>query len=105
KAKGLAALAECRDLEREFRAARPGTRDRVDAHEVRPFPHCSGFQTSDFGLGPPGFTLGLEEPATATCQRNEDDGADNIQTNPTRHARQIRRIYLRTLQRVVFTHL
>ena len=42
----------------------------------------------DFGLGTPRFALGgLEKSAAATRQRDEDDGADEIQTNSTRHPR------------------
>ena len=58
-----------------------------------------------FGLGPPRFALGrLKKSAAATRQGDKDKGADEIQTNSTRHARQSRLIYLRTLQHVVFTH-
>jgi len=48
----------------------------------------AGFQACDLGLGPPRFALGgLKKSATATCQRNKDEGADEIQTNSARHPR------------------
>jgi hypothetical protein len=50
--------------------------------------HHPGFEACDLGLAPPGFPLGgLKETATTPCQRNEDEGADEIQTNSARHPR------------------
>jgi hypothetical protein len=50
--------------------------------------HRARFQACDFGLGPPRFALrGLKKTATATRQRDKDEGADEIQTNSARHPR------------------
>src|SRR6185437_94658 len=81
-------LVEHRDLERKFGTADTGPGDRVDPDNACTFLDRAGFQTRDFGLGPPWCALfGLKQTATATRKRNKDHGADEIQTNSTRHPR------------------
>src|ERR1700744_3030021 len=88
KTETAAALAEGRDLERELGAANAGTRNRVDPDQVRALSYRARFEARDFSLGPPRLALlGLKKSATATRQRNKDEGADEIQTNSARHTR------------------
>jgi hypothetical protein len=80
------ALAERCDLQRKLGAAHAGPRDRLDADDLGGFLDRAGFQAGDLGLGTPRFALGgLKKSAAATRQRDKDDGADEIQTNSTRH--------------------
>src|SRR6185369_8887289 len=74
-------------FQRVFRTAHAGAGDRLDADALGAFLDRAGFQACDFGLGSPRFALGLEKPPAAARQRNKDEGADEIQTNSTRHAR------------------
>ena len=88
KAETAVALAEGCDLERKLRAANTWARNRVDPDQIGVLFHRAGLQACDFGLGPPRFALlGLKKSATATRQRNKDEGADEIQTNSARHPR------------------
>ena len=60
------AFTEGSDLERIFRAADPGTRNRVDPDQFGVFFHRSGLQACQFGLSPPRFALrGLKKSAAA----------------------------------------
>ena len=81
------AFANRCDLERELRPAGARARNRVDPDQFGTFFDRARFQAGGFGLGPPRFALGLEKAAAATRQRDKDDGADEIQTNSTRHGR------------------
>jgi hypothetical protein len=86
--KRAVAFTERGHLERILRAAGAGAGNRLDPHNFEAFLHRTGFQACDFGLGPPRLPLGgLEKPAPAACQRYKDEGADEIQTNSTRHPR------------------
>ena len=90
KSERAAAFAKGRDLERKLRAANAGARNRVDPDQFGGLLDRAGFQACDFGLGPPRFALlGLKKSATTARQRNKDEGADEIQTNSARHARNL----------------
>ena len=65
----------------------PGPEIGSIADAIGAFLDRAGFQACDFGLGPPRFALGLEKSTAAACQRNKDEGADEIQTNSARHPR------------------
>jgi hypothetical protein len=83
-----AKFAEGRDLERIRRTTDPGTRDRANSHQLGVLLDRAGLQAREFGLGPPRFTLGgLKKSAAAACQRDKDEGADEIQANSARHPR------------------
>src|SRR5688572_27170146 len=58
KTEAWAALAECRHLERVFRAARAGAGYRADPDQFGRLLDRAGLQTSNFGLGSPRFALG-----------------------------------------------
>ena len=59
--------------------------------------HAAGLEASDLGLAPPRLTL-LEPALAASSERDEADGADEIQGYSTRHARRMRGSPLRILQ-------
>jgi hypothetical protein len=83
-----AALAEGRDFQRKLRATGAGTGNRVNPDQFGGLLDRTGLQACDLGLGPPRFTLGgLKQSAAATRQGDKDEGADEIQTNSTRHPR------------------
>ena len=62
--------------------------------------HRAGIETSDFRVVPPRLALGEQIVAAAgkSDQRDEDEGADEIPTHSTPHARTMRGIPLRTAQ-------
>ena len=71
-----------------MRTADAGAGNRLDPHDFKGFLDRAGFQACDLGLGPPRLALGgLEKSAAAACQRDKDEGADEVQTNSTRHPR------------------
>src|SRR4029079_14276549 len=71
---------------------------RLDAHHARPFLHRAGLQAGDFRVTSPGLALReVGQRAAASRERDKDERADEIQTNP-RHLRKIRRSSLRTVQ-------
>src|SRR4030088_1551303 len=88
KSKTAAAFAERCDLERILRAANPWTRNRADPDQFGTLFDRAGLQARNFGLGPPRFALsGLKKSATATRQRDKDEGADQTQIYSARHPR------------------
>src|SRR3982075_2392848 len=88
KSKTAAAFAKRCALERILRAATPRTRNRTDPDQFGAFPDRARLQARDFGLGPPRFALrGLKKSTPPAGQRDKDEGADQIQTNSTRHPR------------------
>src|SRR4029078_683763 len=105
KAEAGDVVAERRHFQRIFRAAHARPGDRVDPDQFRALLDRAGLQASDFGLGAPWFTLGgLKKYADTHRQRDEDEGADKIQTNSVRHRPHVQPIYLKTLQRIDFTN-
>jgi hypothetical protein len=87
KAEAAAAFAERRDLERIFRAANSGARNRADPDQFGILFDGAGLQARNFRLGPPRFALRGKKSAAAARQRDKDKGADEIQTNSARHPR------------------
>jgi hypothetical protein len=77
------AAAERRDLQRKIRAADPRPFDRAHQGHGRTFPDRAGLQAFDFRIVPPG--LALLDPAAASSERDEDEGADERQGYSTRH--------------------
>src|SRR3569833_2219651 len=97
---------ESGDLQRKFRAADSGAGNRTDAHYFCAFLDFPGLQTCLFRLGSPGLALrGLKKTTAATRQRDEGKGADEIQTNSTRHARESPRINFKTFLWFAFLFL
>src|SRR5690606_21621158 len=67
-------------------------------HDPGAFLNGTGLQTGDFGIAAPRLAL-FEPAATAAGERDEDDGADEIQGHSARHGPKMRTILLRIHQR------
>ena len=81
-------LAEHRHLERIVSAAHAGTLDRFENRDGRAFPYGARFETRDFRLASPRLALtepGLPPAASQDSEDNEDERADKIPTNSSRH--------------------
>ena len=95
-----ARFAQRRHLERIIRPAHARPVDRGNAHPRRRLFHGAGIEAGDLRIVPPRLALGEQVMAAAgdSDQHDEDDGADEILTNSTRHQRRMRGIPLRTAQ-------
>ena len=92
------AFAERRNLQRKIRAAHARPIDGRDAHDACAFLHRSGIEAGDFRVLAPGRAHFVAQKAPAAArERDQNDAATEDPTHATRHARTMRRIFLRTL--------